>query len=62
MYILPFCNMIAVSILLFGDVYYLKKGEVKSFGLLNRIVAGTLLLLYVYQVTMITLSMAGVGG
>lgn len=31
---------IALGILLFGDVYYQKKGEVKSFGLVNRIVAG----------------------
>ena len=31
---------IAIAILLFGDVYYLKKGEVKSFGLANRIIAG----------------------
>ena len=30
---------IAIGILLFGDVYYQKKGEVKSFGLVNRIVA-----------------------
>jgi len=31
---------VAIGILLFGDVYYEKNGEVKSFGLLNRIVAG----------------------
>ena len=31
---------VAIGILLFGDIYYQKKGEVKSFGLLNRIVAG----------------------
>ena len=31
---------VAIGILLFGDIYYQKKGDVKSFGLLNRIVAG----------------------
>lgn len=31
---------IAIGTLLFGDVYYQKNGEVKSFGLANRIVAG----------------------
>jgi len=31
---------VAMVILLFGDVYYQKKGEVKSFGIVNRIVAG----------------------
>ena len=30
----------AVVLLLQGDVYYLKKNEVKSFGIANRIVAG----------------------
>ena len=31
---------IAMGILLFGDVYYEKRAEVKSFGVLNRIFAG----------------------
>lgn len=31
---------VAIGILLFGDVYYPKDGEVKSFGIANRIVAG----------------------
>ncbi len=31
---------VAIFILLFGDVYYVKRGEVTSFGLANRIVAG----------------------
>jgi len=31
---------IAIGILLFGDVFYQKKGEVRSFGLANRVVAG----------------------
>ena len=30
----------ALAILISGDVYYQKKGEVKAFGLANRIVAG----------------------
>ncbi len=30
----------ALGILMFGDVYYEKRGELKSFGLANRIVAG----------------------
>ena len=30
----------AIGIRLFGDVYYEKKGEVKSFGIANRVVAG----------------------
>lgn len=33
---------VAIGILLFGDVYYVKKGEVVSFGIANRIVAGML--------------------
>lgn len=33
---------IAIAILLFGDVYYQKGIEIKSFGLLNRIVAGVI--------------------
>ena len=35
---------IAIGILLFGDVYYQKKGVIKSFGLANRIVAGIIAL------------------
>ncbi len=31
---------IAIAVLLFGDVYYQRKGRVKSFGMANRIVAG----------------------
>lgn len=33
---------IAIGILLFGDVYYKKKGQVKAFGIWERIVAGTI--------------------
>ena len=39
-YLIPFVSIVAIGILLFGDVYYEKKGEVKSFGIANRVVAG----------------------
>ncbi|MGO8756438.1 MAG: hypothetical protein ACLQHK_14585 [Gallionellaceae bacterium] len=38
---------IALGILLSGDVYYQKKGEVKPFGLTNRIVAGLIIALFI---------------
>jgi hypothetical protein len=41
---------IAVGILLFGDIYYEKKGVVKSFGLANRIVAGLIAVAFLYNV------------
>jgi hypothetical protein len=31
---------VAIGVLITGDVYYCKKGEVKAFGMANRIVAG----------------------
>ncbi len=31
---------VAIILLVSGDVYYTKRGELKSFGLANRIVAG----------------------
>jgi len=31
---------IAIGILLSGDVYYRRKGQVRNFGLANRVVAG----------------------
>lgn len=39
---LIYCTLspVAIGILLSGDVYYLKEGRVKSFGMANRIVAG----------------------
>jgi hypothetical protein len=37
---------IAIGILLTGDVYYRKKGEVRRFGIANRIVAGVIGLLW----------------
>ena len=33
---------VALVILLFGDVYYQQKGDLKSFGLANRIIAGVI--------------------
>jgi len=38
---------IAVGILLTGDVYYQKKGEVRSFGMANRIVAMLFALIWI---------------
>jgi Na+/glutamate symporter len=39
---------VAIALLLFGDVYYQKKGEVKSFGIANRIVAGMIAAFWLY--------------
>lgn len=47
---------IALCILIFGDVYYQKKGKVKSFGLANRIVAGIIAVLWIWKVVDIILS------
>lgn len=33
---------VAIAILISGDVYYVKRGEVRGFGILNRIVAGVI--------------------
>lgn len=33
---------ISIGILVTGDVYYVKKGEVRSFGMANRVLAGIL--------------------
>jgi len=41
---------VAIGILLFGDVYYQKNGEVKSFGVANRIVAGILALFILIRI------------
>jgi len=41
---------VAVGILLFGDVYYQKKGDLKSFGRANRIVAGLIAAVLFYNV------------
>jgi hypothetical protein len=40
---------IAIGLLLFGDVYYEKRGQLKSFGIVNRIVAGIIGLVYIRQ-------------
>ncbi|HYK82206.1 MAG TPA: hypothetical protein VEU55_03610 [Gemmatimonadales bacterium] len=37
---------IAIGLLWTGDVYYWKKGEVRAFGMANRIVAGLIALLW----------------
>ena len=41
---------VAIWVLLFGDVYYEKKGELKSFGLANRVVAGVIAVFILFQV------------
>ncbi len=43
-FIFLFNPLIALVILLTGDIFYKRKGEVKAFGLANRIVAGIMLL------------------
>ncbi len=43
---------VALAILIFGDVYYTKKGKVVSFGIANRIVAGIFAAGIIYQVYM----------
>jgi hypothetical protein len=37
---------IAIGLLLTGDVYYQKKGQVREFGILNRIVAGIIAIIW----------------
>ncbi len=39
---------IALALLISGDIYYQKKGEVKSFGTANRIVASLIALFWLY--------------
>ena len=41
---------IAITILLLGDVYYKKRGKVKSFGIANRIVAGLIALVILWNI------------
>jgi hypothetical protein len=37
---------IAIALLLTGDVYYKRQGEVKAFGIANKIIAGIIGLLW----------------
>ena len=39
---------IAIGLLILGDVYYQDKGQVKAFGLANRIAAGLLAIAILY--------------
>jgi len=41
---------VALGILLFGDVYYVKKGAVVGFGIANRIVAGIIAALFLVNI------------
>ncbi len=38
---------VALGILIFGDIYYMKKGKVVSFGMANRIVAGLIGIVFI---------------
>jgi hypothetical protein len=44
------CAPIAIGILLTGDVYYRKKGEVRGFGIANRILAGMIAVLWLVAI------------
>ena len=48
LYFVPVANMVAIGLLLFGDIYYQRKGEVRSFGVANRVVAGIIAALWLY--------------
>ena len=50
MYFIPVFQLVAIGLLLFGDIYYQKKGELKSFGVANRVVAGIIAALVLYGV------------
>ncbi len=41
---------VGILILLTGDVYYTKRGVVKSFGVANRIVAGIIAAIWLYAI------------
>lgn len=41
---------VALGLLLFGDIYYQKRGEVASFGMANRIVAGFFGMVWLHKV------------
>lgn len=45
-YVIPFLTIIALVLLVAGDIFYAKKGEVRSFGMANRVVAGIVGLLW----------------
>lgn len=38
----------ALAILLFGDIYYERKGRIVGFGIANRLVAGAFALYFMY--------------
>ncbi|MFT5219247.1 MAG: hypothetical protein ACI822_001565 [Gammaproteobacteria bacterium] len=41
---------VALLLLLFGDIYYRKKDKIVSFGIINRIVAGLVAVIFIQQV------------
>ena len=45
------CPPFALAILISGDVYYVKRGLVRNFGMLNRLVAGLLAVPWMARLT-----------
>lgn len=45
-----FITPVAIVISLSGDIYYVKKDEVKSFGIQHRIVVGIIAFFYIMKV------------
>ena len=43
-------NPVALGILVFGDIYYVKKDKVVSFGIANRVVAGLIGIFALYSI------------
>ena len=56
LYFVPLINLVPLGLLLFGDIYYEKKGEVKSFGVSNRVVAGLIAAYFLYSVVRVLIS------
>lgn len=40
----------ALAILLFGDIYYEKRGRIVGFGIANRLVAGAVAVYFIYSI------------
>lgn len=53
---------VAIGILISGDVYYPKNGEVKSFGLANRIAAGVIAVFILAKLVQSIMGEAGTAG
>ena len=44
------CSPVSVLLLLSGEVYYVRGGEVRAFGIANRIVAGIIALIWIWLI------------